>query len=80
MHAAFQSGMGDAEYMAAFSQVVLPVAYQFNPQMVLVAAGFDAARGDPLGGGKHLFIYVHLSFHTFIMSHPITPPIGGLHS
>ncbi|XP_063863444.1 histone deacetylase 6-like isoform X3 [Scylla paramamosain] len=44
------SGMGDAEYMAAFTQVVLPVAYQFNPQLVLVAAGFDAARGDPLGG------------------------------
>lgn len=46
----FQSGMGDAEYLAAFTQVVLPVAYQFNPQLVLVAAGFDAGRGDPLGG------------------------------
>ncbi|XP_045138133.1 histone deacetylase 6-like isoform X3 [Portunus trituberculatus] len=45
-----KSGMGDAEYMAAFTQVIMPVAYQFNPQLVLVAAGFDAARGDPLGG------------------------------
>ncbi|XP_050687799.1 histone deacetylase 6-like isoform X2 [Eriocheir sinensis] len=45
-----KSGMGDAEYLAAFTQVVLPVAYQFNPQLVLVAAGFDAGRGDPLGG------------------------------
>lgn len=45
-----KSGMGDAEYMAAFTQVVMPVAYQFNPELVLVAAGFDAARGDPLGG------------------------------
>ena len=42
--------MGDAEYLAAFQQVVLPIAYQYNPQLVLVAAGFDAAQGDPLGG------------------------------
>jgi len=27
----------------------MPIAYQFNPQLVLVAAGFDSARGDPLG-------------------------------
>lgn len=27
-----------------------PIASQFNPGLVLVSAGFDAARGDPLGG------------------------------
>lgn len=46
----FQRGMGDAEYMAAFTQVVLPVAYEYNPDLVLVSAGFDACVGDPLGG------------------------------
>ena len=43
-------GMGDAEYMSAFDQVVLPIARQFSPELVLVSAGFDAAKGDPLGG------------------------------
>nr|XP_016846280.1 PREDICTED: histone deacetylase 6 [Anolis carolinensis] len=42
--------MGDPEYLAAFHQIVMPVAYEFNPELVLVSAGFDAARGDPLGG------------------------------
>ncbi|XP_013408875.1 LOW QUALITY PROTEIN: histone deacetylase 6-like [Lingula anatina] len=42
-------GMGDAEYIAAFLQVIMPVAYEFDPDLVLVSAGFDAARGDPLG-------------------------------
>lgn len=42
--------MGDPEYLAAFHRLVLPVAYQFDPELVLVSAGFDAARGDPLGG------------------------------
>ena len=46
----FKKGMGDAEYLAAFQQIILPVAYQYNPQLVLVAAGFDSAIGDPLGG------------------------------
>ena len=44
--------MGDAEYMAAMTQLVLPIAHLFDPQLVLVAAGFDAARGDPLGGKR----------------------------
>ncbi|CAN2389209.1 polyubiquitinated misfolded protein transport [Pristimantis euphronides] len=42
--------MGDTEYLLAFHRIVMPIAYEFNPQLVLVSAGFDAARGDPLGG------------------------------
>ncbi|XP_047620437.1 histone deacetylase 6 isoform X2 [Phacochoerus africanus] len=42
--------MGDPEYLAAWHRLVLPIAYEFNPELVLVSAGFDAARGDPLGG------------------------------
>lgn len=43
-------GMGDADYLFAFQNVVLPVAYDFNPDFVIIAAGFDAAAGDQLGG------------------------------
>ena len=46
------SGMGDTEYALAFYNIVLPIAYEFNPDLVLVSAGFDAARGDPLGKCK----------------------------
>ncbi|KAI8818536.1 uncharacterized protein EV422DRAFT_537410 [Fimicolochytrium jonesii] len=42
-------GMADADYIHAFHRVVMPIAYEFNPQIVLVSAGFDAAAGDPLG-------------------------------
>ncbi|XP_065072844.1 histone deacetylase 6 isoform X1 [Ochlerotatus camptorhynchus] len=47
-----KKGMGDQEYSAAFQQIILPVAYEFDPELVLVSAGFDAAIGDPLGGCK----------------------------
>ncbi|KAJ5517621.1 Histone deacetylase class II [Penicillium expansum] len=43
-------GMGDGDYMFAFQEVVMPVAQEFDPDLVIVAAGFDAAAGDVLGG------------------------------
>ena len=43
------SGMGDSEYMLAFSRIVTPVALQFQPEVIVVAAGFDAGKGDPWG-------------------------------
>ncbi|XP_073992654.1 histone deacetylase 6 isoform X3 [Rhodnius prolixus] len=47
-----KGNMGNAEYVAAFCQVILPIAYQYDPELVLVSAGFDAAIADPLGGCK----------------------------
>jgi len=43
-------GMGDGEYMSAFQNIVMPIAIEFNPDLVIVSAGFDAAAGDELGG------------------------------
>ena len=41
------SPMADAEYLAAFRAIVLPIAHSFDPDIVLVSAGFDAAVGHP---------------------------------
>lgn len=50
--------MGDAEYVAAFQQIVMPIAYQFNPELVLISAGFDACVGDTLGGNKFSLFFL----------------------
>ena len=42
--------MGDADYIAAFTHVFIPIAYEFCPDLIVVSAGYDAARGDPMGG------------------------------
>jgi histone deacetylase 6 len=47
-----KKGMGDMEYVLTFQNIIMPIAYEFNPQLVLVSAGFDAAIGDQLGGCK----------------------------
>ncbi|XP_041073502.1 histone deacetylase 5 isoform X1 [Carcharodon carcharias] len=43
---------GDVEYLTAFRTVVMPIANEFSPDVVLVSAGFDAVEGhpSPLGG------------------------------
>lgn len=42
------AGTGDAEYIAAFEQRLLPCALDYKPDCVLVSAGFDAHYDDPL--------------------------------
>ena len=43
-----EAGEGDGEYRAIFSKVLLPAADAFKPEFVVVSAGFDAHRHDPL--------------------------------
>jgi len=44
------AGCGDVEYEAALSRAVEPAVAAFEPDLLLVSAGFDAADGDPLAG------------------------------
>lgn len=44
------AGCGDQEYLKAFRQIVIPIADKFAPEWILVSAGFDPHRKDPLGG------------------------------
>lgn len=46
----FNAVAGDGDYLAAFFHIILPIAYEFAPDFVLVSAGFDAVLDDPLGG------------------------------
>ena len=43
------AGSGDADYLAATERLVLPALRAYAPQLVIVSAGFDAHRHDPLG-------------------------------
>eukprot|EP01137_Pigoraptor_chileana_P019810 Opistho-2@81343 len=44
--------MGNTEYLSAFHHVIMPIATEFKPDIVLVSAGFDAADGDEISGYK----------------------------
>jgi acetoin utilization deacetylase AcuC-like enzyme len=42
-------GHGDEEYVSIFKRIVLPVARLYRPELILVSAGFDIYKSDPLG-------------------------------
>ncbi|NWZ94305.1 HDA10 deacetylase, partial [Nesospiza acunhae] len=42
-------GMGNSDYLAAFFHVLLPMAFEFDPELVIVSSGYDSAIGDPEG-------------------------------
>lgn len=50
INAPLPEGAGDGDLAASFAELLLPAAERFRPQLVLVSAGFDAHRRDPLGG------------------------------
>jgi acetoin utilization deacetylase AcuC-like enzyme len=44
------AGSGAAEWLAAIDEVALSAARSYRPDLILISAGFDAHRDDPLGG------------------------------
>jgi acetoin utilization deacetylase AcuC-like enzyme len=44
------AGLGDADYLALVDRLLVPLADRYQPELVLVSAGFDAHADDPLGG------------------------------
>ncbi len=43
------AGSGDITYLAAVEEIILPIAREFKPELILVSAGQDASASDPLG-------------------------------
>ena len=44
------AGSGDEQYLRAFDHTAAPAVERFEPELVLVSAGFDAHEADPLAG------------------------------
>ena len=44
------AGCGDGDVLAAFDRLFVPALTSFAPDIILVSAGFDAHRADPLAG------------------------------
>ncbi|RPI21667.1 MAG: histone deacetylase, partial [Acidobacteria bacterium] len=47
-----QAGRGDSFFVPLYRALVVPVLRQFNPDLVLVSAGYDTHASDPLAGMK----------------------------
>jgi acetoin utilization deacetylase AcuC-like enzyme len=43
-----RAGSAEQDYMEAFRQKILPALNKFQPDLLMVSAGFDAHKDDPL--------------------------------
>jgi acetoin utilization deacetylase AcuC-like enzyme len=50
VNAPLRPGAGGEEFREAMSRIVLPALRTFDPELLIISAGFDAHRDDPLGG------------------------------
>jgi len=50
VNATLSPGAGSAEFRAAFEERILPALDSFAPELLMISAGFDAHRQDPLAG------------------------------
>jgi acetoin utilization deacetylase AcuC-like enzyme len=48
MNHPLDSGAGDSEFLDAYRRSLLPAVEAFNPDFILVSAGYDAHEADPL--------------------------------
>jgi acetoin utilization deacetylase AcuC-like enzyme len=44
------AGTGEAAFLSLVEHVVAPAAREYEPDLILISAGYDAHRDDPLGG------------------------------
>lgn len=44
-----KTGMGNGDFLAIFQQLLIPVAIEYQPELILISAGYDAALGCPEG-------------------------------
>jgi acetoin utilization deacetylase AcuC-like enzyme len=49
MNVPLKAGSGSTEFRAAMTDKILPFIGRFAPELILISAGFDAHRDDPLG-------------------------------
>jgi acetoin utilization deacetylase AcuC-like enzyme len=45
-----RAGKTDGDYLSIFQKILRPIASEYEPEFILVSAGFDIYEGDPLGG------------------------------
>lgn len=72
--------MEDTDYIQVFHRIILPAAYAYNPELVLISAGFDCGINDPVGGYKvtpQAFGHFVQMIRSFARGKVVVVPEGG---
>ena len=72
-------GSDEETWVSTLEHVIIPAAVEFAPQLVLISAGFDGHRDDPLG---HCLLeassYAQMACHVRDMATTLDAPVGAV--
>lgn len=70
-------GADEEVWVSVLEHVIIPAGIEFGPQLVLVSAGFDAHRDDPLGDCRlDASSFSQLACHVRDMAAQLSAPLG----
>jgi acetoin utilization deacetylase AcuC-like enzyme len=73
------AGAGEELWLSLLEQIVVPVGLAFEPQRVLISAGFDAHRADPLANCLlEAESFALMACHLRSMAATLDAPLGGV--
>jgi acetoin utilization deacetylase AcuC-like enzyme len=73
------AGTGEAAFLSLVEHVVVPVARQYGPDLILISAGYDAHRDDPLGGlSLETSSFGDMSSRMRALADELGAPVGAL--
>jgi acetoin utilization deacetylase AcuC-like enzyme len=72
-------GSEEGEWLSLLEHVVLPAALAFDPQLVLISAGFDAHRADPLASCRlETSSFAEMARHVRDFAERVKAPLGAV--
>lgn len=72
-------GSDEEVWLSVLEHVILPAAHAFRPQLVLISAGFDGHRNDPLGGCRlEASSFARMACHVRELAADVGAPLGAV--
>jgi acetoin utilization deacetylase AcuC-like enzyme len=73
------AGSDEEVWISVLEYVILPAAVEFSPELVLISAGFDAHREDPLANcALDTSSFAQMACHVRDMADEIGAPVGAV--
>ena len=72
-------GSDEETFVSTLEHVIIPAAFEFAPQLVLISAGFDAHRDDPLAHCQlEAGSFANMACHVRDMAAILDAPVGAV--
>jgi len=72
-------GSGEDVFLSLVEHIAIPAAREFRPDLILISAGFDAHRADPVGGcALETSSYGELARHVRALADELSVPVGAV--